>query len=73
MDSADLLVLEQIGITQLLAHAHEFTGPGAEQELHALDRLTQLGLVARSDTAVAGGVSLTPAGVEALAYLTTAA
>lgn len=82
MNSADLLVLEQIGITELLAHSHQWAGLAepaahpdgtAEEELHALGRLERLGLVARSDRPVAGGVSLTAAGVEALAYLATAA
>ncbi|HWD03512.1 MAG TPA: hypothetical protein VG674_13765 [Amycolatopsis sp.] len=72
MNSSDVQVLEQVGITQLLAqtrHWADFGDGGVDGELRALDRLEQLGLVARSGSSVRPGVALTSAGVEALAYL----
>lgn len=77
MNSVDLLVLEEVGITELLTHSNHWDEPadlGAHREsADALARLEQLGLVVRTDRSARGEVSLTSAGVEALAYLATAA
>lgn len=81
MNSTDMIVLEQVGITGLLAQSHRWqepvgvaTGPCDDlaEELRALGRLEELGLVTRTERSARGGVSLTPAGIEALAYLAAA-
>jgi len=76
MNTADMLELEKIGITQLLTHTDlwaELTDATPQQTEPAgsdsVSRLEQLGLVTRSPAH--DGVSLTSAGVEALAYLAT--
>lgn len=80
MNSADVLTLEEVGVAELLAHADHWAEPsdftaaqpndvGPDED--ALDRLEQLGLVVRSPRSSRGGALLTPAGVEALAYLVT--
>lgn len=78
MNNVDVNVLEEVGITELLAHSHHWdepAGPGGYGEgfrfPEGIARLEQLGLVARTDRS-SNGVSLTSAGVEALAYLAAA-
>jgi hypothetical protein len=76
MNAADVLELEKIAITQLVAHSDIWAdlaeptpqrNAGASVSADSVRRLEQLGLVTRSPAR--NGVSLTSAGVEALAYL----
>lgn len=79
MDTADLAVLEQVGIDALVAHCHRWPelhgespdvgSHGAQPNDNALLRLEKMGLVAFGRRPTGHSVSLTPAGVEALAYL----
>lgn len=86
MNSADMVVLEQVAVTELLAHSHRWSDPRAEssvhpreqsaQQLRALGRLANLGLVSirrRDGWGSDDGVAITPAGIEALAYLSSVA
>lgn len=80
MTDSDVMALEQIAVNELMAHAHRWDGPALNDDTPrpgaaALDRLAGLGLVATSPGRgrVRGRIAITPAGVEALAYLSATA
>ncbi|MGV9862550.1 hypothetical protein [Rhodococcus koreensis] len=81
MNTAELGVLEQVAVSELVAYSHRWGESGQrvkgnvrtgepETDHHALGRLQELGLIACGSYSRSGkGVTITPAGVEALAYL----
>ncbi|MDT2005838.1 hypothetical protein FXW78_15745 [Rhodococcus opacus] len=78
MNTAELGVLEQVAVSELVAYSHRWDESGQrkgnvrtpETDHQALGRLEELGLVARGAHSRSGKrVMITSAGVEALAYI----
>ncbi|RZL78357.1 MAG: hypothetical protein EOP32_22040 [Rhodococcus sp. (in: high G+C Gram-positive bacteria)] len=79
MNTAELGVLEQVAVSELVAYSYRWDESGQrvkgnvrtpETDHQALGRLEELGLVARGAHARSGKrVMITSAGVEALAYI----